>query len=334
MSRAVIIKNGDEPFPANVELVTREVPTPKEGELLVNIRIRPVNPSDVMALAGKDYPGLPLPGVAGYEGFGVVLNNNGNAKFSNGQRVIVMCNIPAGRGSWQEHVCVPEEDLLAVPEGMSDEVAAQAWLNPATLMGMLHAANAPEGAYLLQTAAASTLGRMLIQVAKHKGIKTINLVRRDEHVAELKELGGDVVINSRDFKAGELKKRIKAEIGDGVVWAALDAVCGPGVADLMACVRDGGKVLRYGTLGGHIAHVDVKETMLRGVTMQEFYFTLYLDSLEPSERARVIQEMLDLQVSGVMTPNIWKTMPLEEFVEAVNLTNQPGKPGKILLTTL
>src|SRR3546814_4665002 len=89
------------------------------------------------------------------------------------------------------------------------------------LMGLLHTVNAPAGTYILQTAAASALGRMLIGTAKHKGLKTINIVRRNEHVAELKALGGDVVINSAGLNAGELKERVKAEIGDGVVWAEI-----------------------------------------------------------------------------------------------------------------
>ena len=47
----------------------------------------------------------------------------------------------------------------------------------------------PQGKYLLQGAAASVLGRQLVQYAKHVGVKTINVVRRSEHIQELKDLG-------------------------------------------------------------------------------------------------------------------------------------------------
>lgn len=62
-------------------------------------------------------------------------------------------------------------------------------VNPVTVVGMLEELAVPAGEYLLQTAAGSVLGRQMIQVAKHRGIKTINVVRRQELVAELKALG-------------------------------------------------------------------------------------------------------------------------------------------------
>lgn len=334
MSRAVIIKNFDKPFPANIEVATRPIPTPGPDELLVRVTCRPVNPSDVYTVKGKN-PGFPaqLPAVPGLEDCGVVQDNNGHAKFENGQRVIVLFDAANGQGSWQEHVCVREDRLIATPDSMSDEVACQFFVNPLTLMGMLHRVNAPQGSYILQTAAASTLGRMLIAVAKHKGLRTVNLVRRDEHIAELKELGGDVVINSTGLKDGELKKMVEAEVGDGVVWAALECIGGSLLAEVMRCVRDKGEVLAFGMMDSIIAHVDYTQLMVRGVVLKGFMFFEYLDSLDPAARSKLFEEVLQLMAEGLMLPNNWKSMPLEEVVQAVNDSTLPGKPGKVLLSS-
>ena len=64
----------------------------------------------------------------------------------------------------QQWACVSEDSLIGVPEGMSDKVACQFFVNPVTIVGMLEVAAVPKGGWLLQTAAGSTLGRMLIQV--------------------------------------------------------------------------------------------------------------------------------------------------------------------------
>jgi NADPH:quinone reductase-like Zn-dependent oxidoreductase len=62
-------------------------------------------------------------------------------------------------------------------------------INPVTVIGLLEVAAVPKGDYLMITAAGSTLSKMLIAVAKHEGIKTIGVVRREEQVAEIKSLG-------------------------------------------------------------------------------------------------------------------------------------------------
>ena len=62
-------------------------------------------------------------------------------------------------------------------------------INPMTVYGMLHESNIPKGEYLLQTAATSVLARQMVDLAKHYGVKTINIVRRKEAVDELKQNG-------------------------------------------------------------------------------------------------------------------------------------------------
>lgn len=64
-----------------------------------------------------------------------------------------------------------------------------AQINPMTVYGMLHEHNIPKGEYLLQTAATSVLARQMVDLAKHYGVNTINIVRRKEAVDELKQNG-------------------------------------------------------------------------------------------------------------------------------------------------
>ncbi len=64
-----------------------------------------------------------------------------------------------GEGAWQDYVEVAEEDVVHIPDSVSDDAAAQYLINPWTAYGLLSEIGVKEGEYLLQTAAASVIGR-------------------------------------------------------------------------------------------------------------------------------------------------------------------------------
>ena len=86
------------------------------------------------------------------------------------------------------------------PTISSDDLAATFFVNPASVLAMVrHVLAVPKGAWLLQSAAGSTLGRMIIKLGRHDGFKTLNVVRRrKDAIDELKALGGDAVIRSSE----------------------------------------------------------------------------------------------------------------------------------------
>jgi NADPH:quinone reductase-like Zn-dependent oxidoreductase len=88
---------------------------------------------------------------------------------------------------------------------------------------MIEILQVPKGEYVIQSAAASVFGRMFIQLAKHKGIKTINLVRRDSQIEELKAIGADEVIN---YTKEDVVDRVKQLTGGKLAYAGIDCVCG------------------------------------------------------------------------------------------------------------
>lgn len=78
---------------------------------------------------------------------------------------------------------------VAVPDGVSDEAAAMALVNPVTIIGMVEELAVPKGEYLLVAAAGSALSRMVITYCKHLGIKTIGIVRRRAQAEEIHQEG-------------------------------------------------------------------------------------------------------------------------------------------------
>src|SRR5215218_4825602 len=179
------------------------------------------NPSDLLTVRGL-YGSLPVPpATPGLEGMGEVAElGEGVRHLRVGQRVI-----PLGvAGTWAEFVVVPAAQLIPVPDAISDQTAAQFVVNPLTawIMTIEELALRP-GEWLLQTAAGSTLGRVVLQLAKRRGFKTINVVRRREQADELKSLGADEVICTDEE---DIPERVKQITGKEGLRKAIDAVGG------------------------------------------------------------------------------------------------------------
>ncbi|HEV7842628.1 MAG TPA: zinc-dependent alcohol dehydrogenase family protein, partial [Pyrinomonadaceae bacterium] len=196
-------------------------PEPVANQVLVKLRARSINPSDLLMVRGV-YGALPkLPATPGLEGMGeVAVVGPGVKNLRPGQRVI-----PLGvSGTWQEYLLADEKQLIPVPDSVSDQTAAQFVVNPLTAWIMtIEELQLQPGEWLLQTAAGSTLGRVVLQIASLRGFKTINVVRRREQVEELKSLGADEVICT---ETEDLVERVREITGKPGLTKAIDAVGG------------------------------------------------------------------------------------------------------------
>src|SRR5439155_10231340 len=98
-----------------------------------------------------------------------------------------------------EYAVVPARQLIPLPDDIPDEQAAAFFVNPASALAMTrYVLQVPAGEWLLQTAAGSALGRMVLRLGKHFGFRTINVVRRREQAEELRRAGADAVICTAD----------------------------------------------------------------------------------------------------------------------------------------
>ena len=205
-------------------LQVRDLPTPEpgRGEVRVRMLVSPVNPSDLLMVRGVYGRQPPLPAVPGFEGVGVVEAGSGLlARLRMNKRVAV----PNGAGGdWAEQVVVPARQVWPVPSGLTDEQAATFFVNPASALVMTrYVLRVPPGAWLIQTAAGSALGRMVIRLGRHFGFRTINVVRRREQAEELQREGADAVVATNEES---LPERVRALTGEEGVRFAMDAVGG------------------------------------------------------------------------------------------------------------
>ncbi len=317
--------------PAKVLAVEeRPLPEPGNGEVRVRILASPINPSDLLFVRGH-YAGVQakFPSPVGFEGVGIVDSLGPQVQsLLPGQRVVVLNSLG---GNWAEYAVVPGHDLLPAPDGIPDEQAASFVINPATAILMLrHVLAVPRGEWLLQSAAGSELGRMIIRLAKHDGIRTVNVVRRHESAAELERLGADAVIVST---AGPIDEQVRGIVGPQGVKYAVDPVVGETGTQMYKALSEEGRMLVYGSLTGEPIRVgaDPRFILAGRRILEVFWLGYWLPRLDETARRQLVQEIVTLMSEGILETSVGRKFPLDEIGAAVTQAESVGRQGKILL---
>jgi NADPH:quinone reductase-like Zn-dependent oxidoreductase len=319
--------------PAEVlQLTSRPVPQPGPGEVRVRMLASPVNPSDLMFIRG--YYTIPpvCPAVPGFEGVGIVEASGGGwrGKLFNGRRVIVLSRTG---GNWSEYTVVPDQQIVPVSSRLSDEQAACFFVNPATAWVMTREVlRVPQGAWLLQTAAGSALGRMIIRLGKLCGFRTINVVRREAQAAELRQLGADqVLLCDSDQAAAGLPDQIRRVTGSEGLLFAVDAVGGSTGSAVIQSLGRGGRMLAFGTLSGQPLQFSPRTLMTVGSSVEGFWLGNFLQQRGLLFRLGLVRRLTNLIQSGVLGTEIAGTWPLSRASEAVRAAEDSAVSGKCLL---
>lgn len=318
--------------PADV-LQVRDVDAgaPGRGQVRVRMLASPVNPSDLLVVRGV-YGRLPtLPATPGFEGVGVI-DATGPGLLARlrglrpGRRVAVL---NATGGNWQESVVIPARSAVPVPDDLPDLQVASFFVNPATALVMTrHVLRVPAGGWLLQTAAASALGRMVIRLGRHFGFRTINIVRRAGPIDELRSLGADHVLSSADTDVVQSVQDITS--GAGVSWA-LDAVGGRTGLDAARCLGANGRLLVYGTLSGEPIPLDLRTLMVGQKRIEGFWLSDWVRAQGVLTMLGLFRNIVKLLRADILTSPVGTAYPLAEFQAAVRAAETPGRPGKVLI---
>ncbi|KAF5834789.1 chaperonin 10-like protein [Dunaliella salina] len=179
-----------------LKLQELDVGQPQEGQLLLRFLRAPINPSDINTIQGKYPIKHQLPSIPGHEGVAeVVALGNKVSGFSVGDRVVP---IHPGQGTWRTGGVFNAKHFWRVPRDLPLEAAATLCINPTTALAMLERfVSLSPGDVVVQNGATSAVGQAVIQLAKAKGLQTVNIIRDRPNWAEtedwLKKLGADVV---------------------------------------------------------------------------------------------------------------------------------------------
>jgi NADPH:quinone reductase-like Zn-dependent oxidoreductase len=315
--------------PAEV-LQLREVqaPEPRFGQVQVRMLASPINPSDLLTIQGG-YAAVPqYPAIPGYEGVGVVEAAGGGPLpwLRKGKRVAL---ISQRGGTWAEKVVVSAKQLVPVPESIPVEQAATFFINPMTALAMTQSVlNVPAGAWLLQTAAGSALGQMVIRLAKLNGFRTINVVRRPEQVEELKRLGADEVICE---SMESVQERVQAITQKQGVPFVLDPVGGKTGTMAVGCLAEGGKALLYGVLSGQFVEIDPRFLITGSKRVEGFWLADWLRHQGVLSMLSMARQVRKLMAAGVLKSDFAGIYSLDEYQKAIQHVQLSARGGKVLL---
>jgi NADPH:quinone reductase-like Zn-dependent oxidoreductase len=163
-----------------------DVGAPGAGEVVFDVLLFPINPADVSFCRGTYRLKPALPATPGAECIGrVTAIGTGVSHVRPGDLVINL-----QRENWTQKRRVKADDVIAVPPTMDLRQAAMLRINPPTALLMLtDIVTLKAGHWVIQNVANSAVGRIVIKLARDRGIKTMNVVRRESLFAELTALG-------------------------------------------------------------------------------------------------------------------------------------------------
>jgi NADPH:quinone reductase-like Zn-dependent oxidoreductase len=233
------------------------------------------------------------------------------------------------RHNWAQRVQIPAARAIKVGKEVDLLQLAQLKANPPSAMLMLsNYVDLEPGDWVVQNAANSGVGRHVIRLAAADGIRTANIVRRQDAVAPLKEIGADLVLIDGD----DVGARMRAETGGTGARLALDAVCGDATRRLADCLEEGGVVVSYGFLSGEPCMITPHQLVLRDIALKGFWMVRAGGAMTPDELRAMYRALVSRFADGTLHVPVESTYGLDDIAEALERSGRFGREGKIVLT--
>jgi NADPH2:quinone reductase len=300
----------------------RPVPKPKRDEVVVEVKAAGINLMDSYARRGL-VPTYKLPISVGVEGAGIVVAVGDQSTAKVGDRV-AWEHIP---GSYAEMVAVPNERLIPIPDAVTFEAAAGGLMQGLTAHYLSHVAvPVPNGAVVLVHSAGSGVGRMLTQLATHRGGRVIATVSKGHKAQPAIDAGAWQVLVREEID--DLQAAIRKLTDGKGVDIAFDGTGKTLFDTSVAALRVGGTFATYGYAGGHIPPINLWEQP-HGVR----FVSIRGDAPEQSidhwrQRALEVTHWIE---DGTLDVLIDRTYPLEDAVSAHRDLESQETVGKLLL---
>ncbi|MBT5379138.1 MAG: zinc-binding dehydrogenase [Opitutae bacterium] len=306
-----------------LRLMESELSGPTTGEVGLRMLAASINPSDLGIIGGTYGTLPPLPAVAGLEGIAEIVEKGKEVStLGLGERV----RIPYGIGSWQTNMIAPAKDLVKVPRGIPIEQAATAFVNPPTALLLLQeVTNLEPGDWIIQNAANSAVGIAVIQIARHMGLRTINLVRREELCQPLLELGADIALLDND----DYPKTLDTITNGLKPQLALNSIGGQSAYRLCKTLGRGGIHVTIGAMTGEPTRFPTRYLIFNNIRLTGFWVTRWLEEAGQDTTDATYLKIFDLVEKGIIQTQIETSHPLKEFRQAL-ADNANPRLGKVL----
>ena len=305
------------------------VPHPAPGQVLVRIRAAPCNPADLLYLTGRYGISRPLPATPGFEGAGVVVASGGGlvGRWLVGKRVA--CGGHTCSGTWAEYCVADATQCLPLLPQLSFEEGATALANPMTALALVQLVTTGRHKSFVQTASAGQLGRMILQIARGKGIPLLNVVRREEQAEALRAEGAEVLVSER----ADFEENLRRRAGELSATLALDAVSGPMTGTLLNALPPHSEVVIYGALSGQPSGtIEPMQMAFGGKRLRGFEIAAHLRHVGLWGAFKLGSTAQRWVSSAQIRTTVRKRVPLNEATPALIDYAREMSAGRVLLT--
>ena len=304
-----------------------EAPTPQPGAGEVRVRtvLAPIHNHDLWTVRGQYGYKPTLPAIGGSEATGVIeALGEGVTGLREGQRV----SAASVHGTWAESFIAPARMVIPMPDSIDDNMAAQLIAMPLSALMLLEFLQVEKGQWIVQNAANGAVGKALAMLAKARGVHCLNLVRRDDGVAEMQALGIDHTVSTAqpDWLA-----QVRAQLGEGGAAAAVDSVGGKASGELVSLLGENGTLVSFGSMTGEPMQIGSGDVIFKQATVKGFWGSKVSQAMAPEDKRRLVGELLTLAAAGGLSLPVDAVFGLDQIAEAAKASLQPGRNGKVLL---
>jgi NADPH:quinone reductase-like Zn-dependent oxidoreductase len=301
------------------------LPQPGKGEVRVRTLLSPIHNHDLWTVRGSYGYKPSLPAVGGSEAAGIVdALGEGVDNVSVGQRVVV-----AGvHGTWAEYFTAPSALLVPLPDAIPDEAGAQLIAMPLSALMLLEFLKVEAGQWIIQNTANGAVGKTLAMLAAARGIRVINLVRRDAGVAELAEAG---VGNAVSTAVEGWRNKVRALTGGASIRAGIDSIGGQAAGDMLSLLGEDALLVSFGSMKGEPMQLSPGDLIFKQVTVKGFWGAKVSQALPADDKRRMIGELLRLTATGALKLPVEAVFAFEDAAKAAAASAQPGRKGKVML---
>lgn len=310
-----------------LEDATIPVPTPGPGQVLLKVRVASVNPSDLHFIKGEYGQPRKQGNPAGFEGCGDVVAAGAGAEGLVGQRVSFV--VAQGcSGAWADYATTEAINCIPLRPDVSDDDGAAQIVNPLTAMAMVDIAKQAGDAFVV-SAATSQLGKLMVSLGRDLGLKTIAMVRREDAVQPLKDLGATEVLVTTDPDMIQKFAAVSAELKPRVF---LDAVSDQLSEQVFAAMPNRARWISYGKLSTELPRLtQMGQFIFMGKQIEGFWLTNWMRTTPPADQIRVVGEVQARFADGRWKTDVSVHLPLRDVVSGLAEATKKTD-GKVMIT--
>lgn len=311
--------------PGTLVLRDLEMPEPGPGEVLVRVAAAALNFFDTLIIEGKYQFRPELPFSPGAEFAGQVMSvGEGVELFEPGDRVMGYVRW----GAVREAVIATEDDLVLLPDGVSEEVAAGLTVTYGTaLHGFRDRARLEGGESVAVLGASGGVGLAAVEVARAMGARVIACASSAEKLELARAHGADELVN---YTEEDLKTRLKALTDGCGVDVVYDPVGGAYAEAALRATGWRGRYLVVGFAAGEIPRLPLNLVMLKGCDVLGVFWG---DAIirEPENHRDNMAQLLAWVAEGRIVPHVHAVYPIDETAQALGELSERRAQGKVVI---